>query len=93
MHKAKTSLSSLVTAIEDGRESEIVIARNGRLLLAAFAPKKTHRRRRREIHGSRRHQFTERGNRTLFLRRGLTAMRFLLNIQVAFRAGDDFLQT
>lgn len=30
MHEAKTRLSALVDAVESGRESEIVIARNGR---------------------------------------------------------------
>ena len=30
MHEAKTRLSSLVEAVESGRETEIVIARNGR---------------------------------------------------------------
>ncbi|MDR1228811.1 MAG: type II toxin-antitoxin system Phd/YefM family antitoxin [Azoarcus sp.] len=44
MHEAKTSLSSLVAAIEDGKESEIIIARGGRpvarLLPMASAPEK-----------------------------------------------------
>lgn len=30
MHDAKTRLSALVDAVENGREAEIVIARNGR---------------------------------------------------------------
>lgn len=30
MHEAKTNLSKLVEAVEDGSESEIVIARNGK---------------------------------------------------------------
>jgi antitoxin (DNA-binding transcriptional repressor) of toxin-antitoxin stability system len=44
MHEARTSLSRLVTAIEDGRESEIIIARGGhpvaRLLPVSSTPKK-----------------------------------------------------
>jgi antitoxin (DNA-binding transcriptional repressor) of toxin-antitoxin stability system len=44
MHEAKTSLSSLVAALEDGREKEIIIARGrrpvARLLPVASAPQK-----------------------------------------------------
>ena len=42
MHEAKTRLSQLVEAVESGRESEVVIARNGkpaaRLVPIAQAP-------------------------------------------------------
>jgi prevent-host-death family protein len=42
MHEAKTRLSQLVDAVESGRESEVVIARNGkpaaRLVPIAPAP-------------------------------------------------------
>jgi prevent-host-death family protein len=42
MHEAKTRLSQLVDAVESGRESEVVIARNGkpaaRLVPIAQAP-------------------------------------------------------